>query len=85
MTKEEMEHRCKEALKMMGIGTPGVVGGVIAGLIYELREWNVSGSLNREELEMEIGHSYAALKMLELYIEADPERIQMGIEEALSK
>ena len=84
MDQAEMEKRCKEAIKQTGPETTGIIGGIVAGLIYDMRQWNIRGRAGEtDEIQMDIGRCYAALKMLEEYIDADPAKIESGILDVL--
>lgn len=83
MTNEEMTKRCKEAVGQTRHETPSIVAGMMAGLIFDCREWNLNDHQNLEEIELQIGRCYAGLKMLEIYTGANPMHIQNGVYDVL--
>ena len=84
MDKMEMEKRCQEAIEQTGTRTTGIVANTVSGLLFDIKEWNLNGQQNLDEMELQIGRCYAALKMLELYVNANSRNIDSGILEVLS-
>ena len=84
MQQAEMEKRCQEAVDQIGDKTLSASVMMIAGLEYDLREWIQEGQGNTPQVANAIGQCYTALKMLEMYIGADPADIESGIVQVLS-
>jgi len=82
--QNEMIKRCHEAVQITKDKTPGIVGGIFGGMIFDCSEWVRSGHENLYEIERQIGRCYAALKMLEIYTKATEEGIAAGVEDVLS-
>ena len=85
MTNEAIERLCEEAAAYTGDKTMAVVVGIMAGLEYDICEWIHNDQNNLDEMELSIGNCYAALKLLEKYVHANPAGIQKGFEDALRR
>ena len=84
MDRAEMEKRCKEAIKQTGDQTMVVVVGMFADLEYDMNIWYHEGHKNTEDVEKSIGQCYVAIKMIELYLNANTNNIEKGIQNVLS-
>lgn len=84
MTSEEMDQRCKEAIKLTGPKTTWIVAHTISGLLFDIKEWNEGDGYNKDEMELQIGRCMIALRMLQYYIGANPVNVVKGMEEVIS-